>query len=264
VRIIIDMARPMAWTGCVALCLVSSLAMAQFHGVPASVTSIPRGGDLFSARGVPASVTSLGPNGFSSAPILGIDLRNSFDPHHEFFIPRRHHRFFGARPVFFPVYYAPYYPLYSSDVYSTDVYGTQPVGTQPRVADYEEEPPAPTIFERRSRARSYPSAGEEATRYGEHRFGEPKAQPRESEEQQVGARKESATGSAAEAAPEEQQVTILVYRDGHRREVRNYAVVGKTLFDLSPGRMLRIPLAELDLAATRKANEEAGVEFVLP
>jgi hypothetical protein len=55
--------------------------------------------------------------------------------------------------------------------------------------------------------------------------------------------------------------TVLVYRDGHRVEVRNYAVVGQTLWIFSEERARKVPLADLDLNATRQANEERGVEF---
>jgi len=252
----LSVARPALWTICLAVGFASSLATAQFHGVPASVTSVPRGGDLFSAPGVPAGVTSLGPSGFG--PTLGINLDNSFDPHFHFFIPRLS-QFRAIRPIvvvplavpFYPAYY-PAYPIYSGAVYSTGVEAPQPVVRESE----EEEPPALTIFERRGRS-SYRAP--EPSRYGEHIFGERRVPSRETE---AGAAQPAAEKPAA--TPEEQQVTILVYRDGHRREIRNYAVLGKTLFDLSSGRMLRVPLAELDLAATRKANEEAGVEFVLP
>ena len=57
--------------------------------------------------------------------------------------------------------------------------------------------------------------------------------------------------------------TVLVFRDQHKLEVQNYAIVGQTLWSFSPQRS-RIPLAELDLAATTKANDERGVDFRVP
>lgn len=65
-------------------------------------------------------------------------------------------------------------------------------------------------------------------------------------------------------APAEQDPTVLVYRDGHRREVRNYAIVGPTLYDFADRRSRKVPLAELDLVATRQVNEERGVYFYVP
>ena len=39
---------------------------------------------------------------------------------------------------------------------------------------------------------------------------------------------------------------------------------GSTLFDLTPGHRRRILIADLDLDATRKQNDERGVTFQLP
>ena len=85
---------------------------------------------------------------------------------------------------------------------------------------------------------------------------------------------DDATGSAADAAPEmrpdppepvvAQPTTVLIFKDGHRAEVGNYAIVGDTLFDFSGDRAHKIMIADLDLAATQKANDAAGVEFRLP
>lgn len=69
---------------------------------------------------------------------------------------------------------------------------------------------------------------------------------------------------AAQVPQPEQPLTVLVYRDGHGAEVRNYAVVGQTLWIFSEQRAKKVPLAELNLDATRKANDERGVEFAVP
>jgi hypothetical protein len=61
-----------------------------------------------------------------------------------------------------------------------------------------------------------------------------------------------------------QPTTVLVFKDGHRSEVVNYAIVGDTLFDFSGERARKILIADLDVAATQKANDAASVEFKLP
>ena len=61
-----------------------------------------------------------------------------------------------------------------------------------------------------------------------------------------------------------QPATVLVFKDGHRSDVVNYAIVGDTLFDFADGLTRKIQLATIDLAATQKANEAIGVEFKLP
>lgn len=58
--------------------------------------------------------------------------------------------------------------------------------------------------------------------------------------------------------------TVLVFRDQHKQEVRNYAIVGQTLWSFSPQRTEKIPLSDLDLAATAKANDDRGLTFHVP
>ena len=58
--------------------------------------------------------------------------------------------------------------------------------------------------------------------------------------------------------------TVLVFRDQRKQEVQNYAIVGQTLWTFAPQRTQKIPLAELDLQATAKANDERGVDFRMP
>ncbi|MFZ0774412.1 MAG: hypothetical protein WCA49_21775 [Candidatus Sulfotelmatobacter sp.] len=66
-------------------------------------------------------------------------------------------------------------------------------------------------------------------------------------------------------APERPQPpTTLVFKDGHQLEVDNYAIVSQTLYDLTPGHPRKIALADLDLAATEKQNDDRGVTFQLP
>jgi hypothetical protein len=57
--------------------------------------------------------------------------------------------------------------------------------------------------------------------------------------------------------------TVLIFRDGHQAEVHNYAVTEQTLWIFSEERARKVPLADLDLDATRQANEERGVEFAV-
>jgi hypothetical protein len=58
--------------------------------------------------------------------------------------------------------------------------------------------------------------------------------------------------------------TLLIFRDQHKLEIQNYAIVGQTLWNFSPQRTQKIPLSSLDLPATEKANEDRGVDFHLP
>jgi hypothetical protein len=202
-----------------------SSALAQINGVPSSVTSTGFGGR--STNGVPSSVTSLGPRGF--APRVGGPFHSDF--------PRRgrdhdgdHHR----RSQFF-------YPYYGS-VYAVppDSYGMDSGPDAESDSDYQG---GPTIFDRRGR--------------GAEDYVPP---VRDSAPAQA-----SPSASSEPAAPETPQVpTLLVFKDGHQSEVENYAIFGQTLFDLTPGHRRKIALADLDLVATEKQNDDRGVTFQLP
>jgi hypothetical protein len=63
-----------------------------------------------------------------------------------------------------------------------------------------------------------------------------------------------------EAAP----ATVLVFRDLHKEEIQNYAIVGQTLWNFSPQHTEKISLSDLDLPATTRANDDHGVSFRLP
>jgi hypothetical protein len=63
-----------------------------------------------------------------------------------------------------------------------------------------------------------------------------------------------------EAAP----ATVLVFRDQRTQEVQNYAIVGQTLWSFAPQHTQKIPLSDLDLAATAKINDARGVDFRVP
>ena len=58
--------------------------------------------------------------------------------------------------------------------------------------------------------------------------------------------------------------TSLVFRDQHVEEVRNYAIAGGTLWVVTEQAAKKIPLAQLDLPATVKMNDDRGVEFQVP
>jgi len=200
----------------------------QFHGIPASVTD-PRPDGTF--RGTPASVTDPTFNGRSS-----VDFgrsRGNFDGHGD-----HHHG-----PVFVP-YYVPYGTYYDSSLYS-----------QPEQPQQPTQPPVQVIV-----VKEDPSQSRDDSRYGQHSFDGRDSQ-REPAPEQVA----SAKPVPAPQAPEEVVMTTLVYRDGHKSEIRNYAIVGSNLIDLSKSPVLKkIPLASLDLDSTRKVNEDKGVDFHLP
>jgi hypothetical protein len=63
--------------------------------------------------------------------------------------------------------------------------------------------------------------------------------------------------------------TVLIFRDGHREQVPEYAIVGSTLYASgdywqSGHWTNNIQLSALDIPATVKANHDNGVRFTLP
>jgi hypothetical protein len=57
---------------------------------------------------------------------------------------------------------------------------------------------------------------------------------------------------------------VLVFRDRHSEEIQNYAIAGNTLWVFTQERGRKIPIAELDVPATAKANADRGIDFRLP
>jgi hypothetical protein len=58
--------------------------------------------------------------------------------------------------------------------------------------------------------------------------------------------------------------TVLVFRDQHKEEIRNYAIVGQTLWNFARQGTERIAFARLDIPATIQANDERGIAFRVP
>ena len=201
---------------------------AQINGTPSSVTSPGFGGRA--VNGPPASVTSLGPRGYSSNSRVSFsttvpNLHHNGDGRHH------HRRNFGEFTP--PLYYAVPVP------YAVDEAAADDSADYSDDADYQG---GPTIFDRRGQgARSYiPPVENVPTPHA----GQPDA-------------------SLSDPEPA-QDPTVLVFKDGHSLEVGNYAIVGTTLFDLTPGHSRKVPLADLDLVATQKQNDDRGVVFQLP
>ncbi len=226
----------------VAVCLSSQ---AQINGVPASVTSFGFGGSTNPTPGVRASVTSLGPHGYANSRLMfGTCCSNisfSANPNPPLFSTRRHHRRRDERDhgdfaigVFEPAYipYAVPYPV--------------------EVADSDDEPGDGNF-----KVESVRAAGPRKPAPPRKRVEDRESNPKE----EVGTKSAPPDPEVEVAA---QPSTVLVFKDGHRSDVLNYAIVGDTLFDLGAGHGKKILLADLDLVATRKANDDRGVDFQVP
>ena len=205
---------------------------AQINGTPASVTSPGFGGRAI--NGTPASVTSLGPRGYAPNSRVTFNTFNGpriGDGH------RRHRRMQYTAP---PVVYAVPVP-YAIDLNAP--YDIDDPSAEESAPNYQG---GPTIFDRRgSGAASYVPPVRNAA--------SPRTAPQDAPDD----------ASAPDLEPT-QEPTLLVFKDGRRLELGNYAIIGVTLFDLTPGHSHKVALADLDLEATRKQNDDRGITFQLP
>ena len=235
---------------------VSSQAQGiRFHGVPASATSQGPNGEL---HGIPASVTSPTFDNFKQGRFFDgthFGQRGRFNGRFR----DQHGRRVVVVPVYIPGYSLPYY-MYEPEPVAEE----QPADNPPAAP----EPPARTIFERRSTTVADNSDDDGTdSRYGEHYLDsreERRRRPAKAEEAEAPA-KATDEKQVAEARPDSLPSTILIFKDGHRSEIHDYAIVGDNLFDLGTVHVMKkIPLAMLDIPATRKENEQNGVDFRLP
>ena len=216
--------------------LFSSIGFGQVNGLHPSVTSPGFGGRAI--NGTPPSVTSLGRNGFTPRNNGGTFSSQSRDGHH-------HHHQTVTGNAFYPYVYALPVP-YAMDMNEPDSDGGD--------EDDPEYQGGPTVFDSRGSGRdSYVPPSYSGPAHSR------RAVPADTEPEQANA-------SNDDPAPSEpsQPATTLVFRDGHQVEVENYAIVSQTLYDLTPGHPRKIALADLDLSATQKENDDRGVAFQLP
>jgi hypothetical protein len=75
-----------------------------------------------------------------------------------------------------------------------------------------------------------------------------------------------ATAAPSPAPPPEEPtpITTLVFRDGHRIETRNYAIIGDSIWVYTEQDSKKYRLADLDVDTTKKVNSDSGVLFQLP
>jgi hypothetical protein len=238
-----------------------SRAPAQVNGVPASVTSFGFGGKTNPTPGVRASVTSLGPNGFGNnqafwgsccsnffmpaIPNLSLfpngTSRNHLSPEHR--RRRKTDRNTSVIGVYEPVYVP--YAVSNDAAYADD---SDDDNTPDPSAEYVQGngPRRPGASARRAPRRDLVSSANADAGDGDPAYGDQQA---------------------ADTPPDPvvaQPMTTLVFKDGHKSDIENYAIVGDTLFDFSGGLTHKILLADLNLAATHKVNDDRGVDFQVP
>jgi hypothetical protein len=211
----------------VASCVATFLPLqAQVNGVPPSVTSMGFGSNF--VNGVRPGVTSLGPNAYNNNwTVLGNCCASFFPPPNPNLSTlgrHRHHRDQGAVVV-----------------------GVIEPAYVPYAVPYAPEPDDDSLEADAAYSPVPPPPVKRQVNHDVNRDSAPKAD----------------ADTAEEPVPA-QPSTVLVFKDGHQSDVLNYAIVGNTLFDFADGRTRKILLADLDLKATQKANDDRGVDFAVP
>ena len=235
-----------------AMALVAPVSRAQVSGAvtpnwPQNKGPVP--GMPLGHAGVmptPMGVSPAPGRAFPTPTPIGVPPTLPFPGSNVGFGNHHHHRhpnglFGGAIPLFVPV------PVIvdPSSMYQ------EPVDPDAQQEEDQSVVPGPTVFERRTPADMGAAAGAAAM------AADPAPPSSDASPAQA------QTASASQPA-QPQDSSVLVFRDGHQLEIQNYAIVGDTLYDFTPGHMRKVPLSQLDLPATQKANDDRGVAFTLP
>lgn len=206
----------------------------QINGVPPSVTSFGFGGHP-GFFGVPPSVTSIN---FGVVP----NARGFRHPRGEFGRGFHHPNQGFVLPYYGGGYYIPYeYPAYIAEPMLDDSGPYDAAAPEQSSVDSIQQ----ELHSLKNSVEDFRDELHNSRTVPKPEYQEPAPAP-------------------AQQPVADQPKTVLVFKDGHQSTVMNYAIVGSTLYDLSDGRTKKVALAELDLPATVKQNDEHGVEFQLP
>jgi hypothetical protein len=197
---------------------------AQINGAAPSVTSMGFGGTFL--NGIRPSVTSLGPITYGRTLPMGNCCAN-------FFMPSTDDRGRGS---------GHHRRHHDGDSFPIGVF--EPASIPYAVSEADDEDEEPETEPGLSSARVLNS--KPGTRPSGYRDPAP------------------VENNKVERTVDAQPSTVLIFKDGHRSDVVNYAIVGDTLFDFAPGRTRKILLSDLDLSATHQANDDRGIDFEVP
>jgi hypothetical protein len=193
---------------------------------------------------------------------------HSRGPLRRFGNPREAHRnFIVPVPLFYPVYYAegnvadPYIPASSDPAASADPAQSQGSNDSSRAS--EEELRQAYL----QGAREALAQERDASRNRRSAEADDKPAPRVRAKEDVPRRKvEEPSSSEASARPpkDDSPTAVFIFKDGHKLETKNFAIMGTTLYDLSGNGVRKVQLVDLDKAATLKENDDRGIQLKLP
>jgi len=209
----------------IVLLFCAAFASAQVHGIPASVSSPTSQNGFLEPRGIPASATSLGPRGFADNRV--------------FFIPSQFHdRRIGRHGFVSPIVFPVAVPFFMAVPQPIIIEAASPQ-SEPRIPEHVE------VVIRDERGRELPRPAEAAPR-DQNQSSSP------------------APDAAPQPEPQAGPGAVIVFRDGKKLQLKDYAIIGADVFNLADGRPRKLSLVDVDEAATARANDEIGSAFHLP
>jgi hypothetical protein len=187
---------------------------------------------------------------------MGVRFRPGARPGFAHMRPRR----FFPGSAFLPFPY--YYPDYDYEPVETEAPPPQVVVVQ------SAQPAAPPVIPAEPLVLEY-QGGQwvRIANYGQSPTGAQPVQPGPAQASNL--RSVTAGGNEAAQPPRELPPAVLVFRDGHQEELERYTIMGAVIYTSADywhtGSWTRkVPLAELDVPATLKLNQERGGKFSLP
>lgn len=222
----------------------SPTADGRTHGAPASVVS-PK---------VPPFVPGHVPRFVQSAPLRPFGHGHHRDRDRNVFIPV---------PLFYPVYGPGFDNGYLSPADPAVPDPNDPAATDDVSVTDSEDALRQAYLQGVRDAISQQSS----SRYGQHYMDS--RESARGKNSAPAATSPSSTASAPKGDPKPEATNdmppaVFIFKDGHEIETRNYAIMGQTLYDFSSPSLKKVQLADLDKAATVKANDDRGIIVKLP
>ncbi|HMF90539.1 MAG TPA: hypothetical protein VKL40_07830 [Candidatus Angelobacter sp.] len=237
--------------------VLPAAAQISSTGVPASALSPTLG-----HRTIPIPAGATSPQGFPfvvrpfpSGRVVRTFNLQPVPTFHQFGI-HKHNQFFPQVPVFYPIY-APAY----------DPFAYQPVA-DPMVSQGVQPEPAPDneaamVRSEDALRQAYLQGARDAL--AEEQRGRQDARDlMASRSAPPPVKPKVADSEAKPSEPDDSPSTVFIFKDGRQIETKNYAIMGQTLYDISGPVVKKIQLADLDAAATIKANDDRGITVKLP
>ncbi len=237
-----------------ALILQAATAQISSTGVPASALS-----PTLDNRHIPIPAGATSPQPFplivKPFPQRGFVRSFEFHPPQSTFGIHHHRQFLPQIPVFFPVYVPPY-----------DYYAYPPIA-DPMVRQEVDAPPPAQDDAALARSedalrQAYLQGARDAL--AQEQRGREDALNLMASRSAAAAKAKGAESEASPPQPDNSPAAVFIFKDGRQIETKNYAIMGQTLYDFSGSVLRKVPLTDLDTAATLRANDDRGITVKLP